>query len=296
MSSESTPTVVVTFIRHGESTDNLRDVWAGWKDAPLSNHGMNQAKALGKSLSSTRFAAIYASDLKRALWTGQAVRDAQPDPKPPLVESPLLREQRFGDAEGNPWSWNQTPGLSLEEHFARGIWPVLHERSQKFPGGESVDDLYVRATQAINELVMPRIWEAAREGKTGVHIALASHGLCISELIPALLVQDESGTHPGDKYRGLHNTAWTRLRIDVLGAKEGQPLDFPDSEPPKLRIRVTDVNRSEHLAGVTRQKGGIGSAAHDPAQKDIRAFFGGARLEEGRAASNAQDEAEVEIN
>ena len=45
------------------------------------------------------------------------------------------------------------------------------------------------------------------------------------------------------------------MKGDVLtssgkGAKEGQPLDFPDSNPPKLRIRVTDVNRREHLAGV----------------------------------------------
>ena len=170
---------------------------------------------MGKSLSNTRFAAIYASPLKRALWTGQAVRDAQADPQPPLTESLLLREQHFGDAEGEPWSWNQTAGLSLEEHFAKGIWPVLHGRSQKFPGGESLDDLGARATKAIHELVMPHIWQTAREGKAGVNIALASHGLCISELIPALLVKDESGHHPGDKYKGLYNTAWTRLTVEV---------------------------------------------------------------------------------
>ncbi len=170
---------------------------------------------MGQSLSSTPIAAVYASPLKRALWTGQAVRDAQPDPKPPLTESPLLREQHFGDAEGEPWSWNQTADLSLEEHFAKGIWPVLHERSQKFPAGESLDDLSARASKAIEELVMPHIWQAAREGKAGVNIALASHGLCISELIPALLVKDESGQHPGDKYKGLYNTAWTRLAVQV---------------------------------------------------------------------------------
>lgn len=33
--------ITVTCVRHGESTDNLRQVWAGWKDAPLSQHGMN---------------------------------------------------------------------------------------------------------------------------------------------------------------------------------------------------------------------------------------------------------------
>ena len=47
-----------------------------------------------------------------------------------------------------------------------------------------------------------------------------------------------------------------------------------------------------------RQKGGIGSAAYDPKQKDIRAFFGGATVkssEEGPSESNAEDEANVVI-
>ncbi|KAI0632352.1 phosphoglycerate mutase-like protein [Trametes polyzona] len=299
MSSGSAPTLAVTFIRHGESTDNLRSVWAGWKDAPLSNHGMNQAKAVGQSLSGTRFAAVYASPLKRALWTGQAVQEAQPDPKPPLEVSPLLREQHFGVAEGHPWQWGETPGLTLEDHFAQGLYPVLHERGQKFPEGESLDDLFARAKQAIDELVMPHVWSAAREGKKGVHIAMASHGLCISELVPALLLKDESGIHPGDKYRGLQNTAWTRVTVNVKGTKEGEPLEFSDSDPPKLEVRVTDVNRHEHLADIKRQKGGIGRAGYDPKQKDIRAFFGGAKVqaedEEGRSESNARDEADVVI-
>ncbi|KAI9058308.1 phosphoglycerate mutase-like protein, partial [Trametes sanguinea] len=307
MSTESTPAVIVTFIRHGESTDNLLSIWAGWKDAPLSNHGnagMNQAKAVGQSLSNIPFAAIYASPLKRALWTGQAVQEAQPDPKPPLTVSPLLREQHFGVAEGHPWQWNQDPNLTLEEHFAKDIWPVLHERHQKFPEGESLDDLFERAKKAIDELIMPHVWKAAREGKKGVHVAVASHGLCISELIPALLIKDESGVHPGDKYRGLQNTAWTRVTVDVKGLKEGEPLEFSNSDPPKLKVRVTDVNRHEHLADVKRQKGGIGRAGYDPKQQDIRAFFGGAKVEadagapedqEGRSASNARDEAEVDI-
>ncbi len=51
-----------------------------------------------------------------------------------------------------------------------------------------------------------------------------------------------------------------------------------------------------------RQKGGIGSAPHDPKQKDIRAFFGGAQIKpadeipEGRSESNALDEANVDIH
>ncbi len=49
-----------------------------------------------------------------------------------------------------------------------------------------------------------------------------------------------------------------------------------------------------------RQHGGIGSAAYDPKQQDIRAFFGGRKIDagqvEGRSESNAEDEANVQIN
>ncbi|OCH84190.1 phosphoglycerate mutase-like protein [Obba rivulosa] len=296
----STPTVTFTFIRHGESTDNLRDVWAGWKDAPLSIHGMNQAKALGESLSDTRFTAIHASPLKRALWTAQAVHNAQLEPKPPLAMSPLLREQHFGVAEGNPWTVQPLAGVSLEEHLARGVYPALHERSQKFPEGESLDDLARRADQAVEEILMPYVWQAARSGEKGVHVAVVSHGLCISELIPALMKRDASGIHPGHHYRGLFNTAWSRLTVDIKGAKEGEPKEFSDNDPPPLEIRATDLNRHEHLKKVARQKGGIGRAEYDPKQQGIRAFFGGGDIakpatEEGRSESNARDESEVDI-
>ncbi|KZT65800.1 phosphoglycerate mutase-like protein [Daedalea quercina L-15889] len=295
----STPTVTFTFIRHGESTDNLKSVWAGWKDAPLSNHGMNQAKALGKSFitSKTSFLVIHASPLKRALWTAQAVRDAHVEPQPPLTTSPLLREQHWGIAEGKPWIMEFQPGLSLEEHFARGLYPVLQSRSQRFPEGESLDDLAARAKKAVDELLMPYVWSAARGGEEGLHIAIVSHGLCISELIPSLLVRDQSGVHPGHRYRGLLNTAWTKVTVKVKGAKEGELMDFPDNNPPPLEVKVTDFNRHEHLDNVARQKGGIGSAEYDPNQQSIRAFFGGsAPVEEGRAASNAYDELDININ
>jgi len=55
-----------------------------------------------------------------------------------------------------------------------------------------------------------------------------------------------------------------------------------------------------NVSSQKRQKG-VGSGAHDPAQSDIRKFFGGgvidgkkATLEEGRAESNALDGATVQ--
>ena len=97
--------------------------------------------------------------------------------------------------------------------MANGVYPMLYGNDEKFPEGESINELAQRANGAITALVLPHVWQAAKEGKTGIHIAVVSHGLCISQMISELLKmsakQDE-----GD-YRGLLNTAWTRVVIDI---------------------------------------------------------------------------------
>jgi len=249
-------------------------------------------------LADTPFAAIFASDLKRAHTTAQALQTAQTQvPQPPLTTSPLLREQHFGIAEGKAWVLKQDTSKPLAELYAAGVFPIITKREGKFPDGESLNDLERRTTQAIHEIVMPAVWSAVRAGKKGVHIAVVSHGLCISELIPALLSKD-ANSPPRQDFRGLMNTAWTRVTVDVPGAKEGEPLEFPDDNPPPLSVRVTHVNVHDHIDKIKRQQGGVGSAAHDPAQKDIRAFFGGGSVKDEVKAqehseSNANDEVGV---
>ncbi|KAI0004609.1 phosphoglycerate mutase-like protein [Russula compacta] len=260
-------------IRHGESTDNLKYVWAGWKDAPLSNHGMNQARALGEFFADTHFTAIHSSDLKRAFTTAQALYDAQRDPKPTFDSSELLREQNFGVAEGKPWSYNWNLNINLEEEMAKGVFPTLHGNDEKYPEGESINDLAQRAKSAITAFVLPHVWRAAKEGQTGVHVAVVSHGLCISQMISELLKMNAKQDKEGN-YRGLENTAWTRVVIHVEGGQESQPTAV-DKEHPLLVMHVTDINKHSHIDNIKRQKGGIGSAAYDPKQKDIKAFFGG---------------------
>ena len=68
---------------------------------------------------------------------------------------------------------------------------------------------------------------------------------------------------------------------------------------PALSIKVTDMNHHEHLIGIVRleplfycvgadrrvhfstqkRQKGVGSQAHDPAQSDIRKFFGGGGID-----------------
>jgi broad specificity phosphatase PhoE len=147
----------------------------------------------------------------RAHATGQAVLKSHSAPKPPFISDKRLREQHFGIAEGQRWVIETPPNKTFEELYADGIFPVLKGRDEKFPEAESLNDLARRAESAIADCVVPHL-AAAAEGD--IHIAIASHGLCISELIAALLRLDPDSRRD-ISYAGLLNTAWTRAVVSV---------------------------------------------------------------------------------
>lgn len=231
----------------------------------LSQHPQ-QAKALGESYASIRLDAIITSDLKRAHATAVALLNGQPDPKPSFKVDRDLREQSFGDAEGSPWLMRQIPDKSLDDHFKDGQYPILFNRNERFPNGESLNDVAARAERTINDLVLkPYLSPAISSGVEDIHVAVVSHGLCISELIQALLKRNDGGA-PTKDYRGLLNTAWTRVTVQVkvmLGplrparlTKCMQPgvevlriTDGLENLPP-LIVTATDVNRHEHITNV----------------------------------------------
>ncbi|CAE6537640.1 unnamed protein product [Rhizoctonia solani] len=286
--------ITLTFVRHGESTDNLRSCWAGWADAALSNHGLNQAKAAGKFFSTYRITHMFASDLKRAHSTARAIYDAQPDPKPPLTVTELIREQHFGEGEGKEWGndeWCQPAG-----------------RDGKFAGGESLDDVARRADEFFETYLAPIIKDSVHKPSGEVNVVVVSHGICIAETLGALKRRcahlDTNGW--SGRFRGLHNTAWTRVsiglaEIELLGDTPGSngtpspsmtpdpgatlatkleesappPAQCDETGPPSLHMKIIACNQHGHLNGVVREKDGNQSSGDDPNQRKIREFFGG---------------------
>ncbi|KAN0139779.1 phosphoglycerate mutase [Lactarius tabidus] len=224
--------VIVTFIRHAHSVHNNCtliarpspvdiDVGKLWLTPLPYRLSGQEARLLGKYFADTHFTAIHTSDLKRAFDTAQVLYGHQKDPKPSFDSSGLLRELKVGRAAGNPID------------------------DDRFPGGESIKDLAVRARTALEELVLPHVWQAAKEGKTGIHVAVVSHGLCISELISELLNRDgKKGRSTGSEYSDIPNAGWTRVVIDIEGAQEGQIMDV-DKELPVLTMRMTHRDRKD---------------------------------------------------
>ncbi|WRT63767.1 uncharacterized protein IL334_000692 [Kwoniella shivajii] len=277
--------ITLTIVRHGESTDNLKALWAGWSDAPLSVHGMNQAKALGESFKTTKVDHIFASDLLRANWTAQQIHRNQPEPKCPFTTSELLREQNFGDAERKPFG-------------EKGGWQRKPGRDFKFDNGESPNDVRARANEAINRFIEPIIAGNHGSSPASKHVVVVAHGIFNAEFLGALLARRRDHKPLEWGYKGMTNTGWTRAEIGYIdefsrsptpniitnpsgpvspssSPSTSPPTDEDDNLTPGLSMRILCTDVTKHLEGVHRQKGGIGSTGFDEKQGDIRKFFGG---------------------
>jgi len=176
---------------------------------------MKQAEALGDYFAKTNVSidAIYTSDLLRAKTTANAVRDRQTSAEIPFQELHLLREQHFGAGEGMKFAKKEN-NLSITAHYAKGKFPALHTRQQKFPGGESLDELADRAENIIDEVITPEVLKEQQEGRPRT-VVIFSHGIFIAELVTSILKKDgqnQSNVNPRD-LRGMHNTGCTTLNV-----------------------------------------------------------------------------------
>jgi broad specificity phosphatase PhoE len=217
---------------------------------------------LGAAFLPIQFKAIHCSDLKRAFMTAKAIQDAQTIPKPPLQSSILLREQHYGSAEGKRWDSAQNPRLTLEDHFEKGVYPAPHGRSERFPGGESLDDLAERAEKVIDEVLTPYIQEDHEE----VCVAVVSHGTFLSELMAALVKRDASlkTTVQARDFRGMRNTGWTKVvvvstnrfpcvRMSTWQQKRdiGSEADT-STDTVRFHVEVVQINNWDHLLSLVR--------------------------------------------
>lgn len=157
MQPDQQPTRILA-IRHGETAWNAAGRIQGQLDVPLNEMGRRQVNRLARALAEEDIAAVYSSDLLRALETAQAVPRACGDP---IVTDVGLRERGFGEFEG----------LTYAEINAR--WPGMGERWRRrdptfgAPGGETLNEFHARAIATATRL------SALHPGQT---IALVSHG------------------------------------------------------------------------------------------------------------------------
>ena len=64
---------MIYFIRHGQTDDNLNQIYTGQKDVPLNQNGIEQAKSTAKELKDTKIDICFCSPLLRAKQTSEEI-------------------------------------------------------------------------------------------------------------------------------------------------------------------------------------------------------------------------------
>lgn len=163
--ASSQPAVKLWLVRHGQTDWNLEGRYQGQTDLPLNANGLLQAREVARFFTGKKIAAIYSSDLQRALQTANAIASLT---GVPVQVDQRLREINQGELEGQLYSVIKVkyPELIL----MRGRDP-LHARP---PGGETVWEVAQRVYQAIDEI-------SARHA--GDEVVIVSHGLSLATIL-----------------------------------------------------------------------------------------------------------------
>jgi 2,3-bisphosphoglycerate-dependent phosphoglycerate mutase len=201
-------------IRHGETRWNVEQRIQGQGDSPLTELGVEQARALARRLARERFDRLIASDLGRAMQTAQEIATVTGHE---IIPDTGLRERHFGEGEGLTYVEidRRYPGA-----FSR---TATVDPDLVIPGGESRRQFHERVTAAL---------EALAETYPGETLVVVTHGGVLATLyrhvhaidlarphsVPILNASYNEVTHDG---RAFRIDAWA----DIDHLPGAAPLD-----------------------------------------------------------------------
>ena len=234
--------------------------------------------------------------------TAEAIRRAQicnleeaPKADLSVLQLPVLREQDFGFYEGKPF-YTRTNNSSKS---GKDIHHAQPSDDPDFKDVESKESMALRMNEFLDEHMLPMI-----QGETTQPLAVAvvSHGIILSTLWKCLLkcfAKQSVTLAPGilignrgmlylEHLGGWSNTGYLELDIHLqVSASESIAQQLKETQvfQPQLALAGTTVslpgsamtiqtiNGKEHLKGLKRTGGGVGSSKFDGHQKTIESFF-----------------------
>lgn len=166
MEPETSTELIV--IRHGQTEWNHQGRIQGHLHGELSALGHCQVEALANRLAHTTFAALYSSDLHRAVQTAEAIARKSGHP---IQTDARLREKDYGDFEGLTMA-------EVRERYPEESARMASDEDFVIPGGESRRQTSRRVVECIEEI-------AARH--TGRRVLVVAHGGVLSSLFQHVL-------------------------------------------------------------------------------------------------------------
>lgn len=190
----------LVLIRHGESQWNRENRFTGWRDVPLSEKGLAEARTAGRKLveAGFDFDFAYTSRLKRAIHTLCIVQEEMDRLWIDVERDWRLNERHYGALTGLDKAetaakhgeeqvlvWRRSydiPPPAYADNDAEN--PSSDRRYAKLtpaqrPRTESLKDTVARVVPYWNERIAPRV-------KAGERVVIAAHGNSLRALIKHL--------------------------------------------------------------------------------------------------------------
>lgn len=182
---------------------------------------------------------------------------------------PELREKDFGSLEGLYWA---KPAPPVTEGWVEPETPEAIVR---------------RVTQFFVVHLFPVLEELLNGSGGGDRaVVVVAHGITLGYLVNALVTRLRSAKCPvyglpDGGAMSWRNTGYFECLVEPLTPGSFDPSHPQSSQvesqvtvfPSGIKATVERVNCVDHLAGLTRTKGGIGSARFDASQKTLDGFF-----------------------
>ncbi|KAI1471749.1 phosphoglycerate mutase-like protein [Daldinia caldariorum] len=282
-------------IRHGESVDNVAGLYAGSRDSPLTSHGVLQINRLGAHLAKScdpvaPIQYIFTSNLRRAYETADAVSKALADTRGltrgslsdgatdtgaslKVIRLPELRERDYGSSEGK--KYRNPNGLVQSD-------------------SETHDSMRIRVDRFLDSHLVPIVDKHVSDNIT---VAIVAHGIILGVILKALLkrfpkpadTSMRSGNHDKQsEFAAWSNTGVLQAKLEILSGMSksdctGEAVSSvntvaagngSDLHKQTICLTIEFTNNVDHLVGLKKTRGGIGSTQFDSRQRTMDSFFG----------------------
>ena len=155
------PTIYI--FRHGESQDNKNFIFSGWREAEITEKGMQQALAIAPLLKDKKIDMLIASPQIRALHTMMIAISLNPTARMLKIDTdPRIKERSYGNFQGKS---------KLEQYLEDPELTATIRRDYNYqpPQGESVAQVVERVKNFCDE-ILPLMREH------NLNVAVSCHG------------------------------------------------------------------------------------------------------------------------
>jgi 2,3-bisphosphoglycerate-dependent phosphoglycerate mutase len=168
-------TGTLILVRHGESEWNLKNLFTGWKNPPLTEKGVEEAREAGRKLKAAGIVpdVFFTSALGRAQQSLDLILEELGLTEVTITRTKLLNERDYGDLSG------------LNKDDARARWGeeqvLIWRRSYDVPppGGESLKDTAARTLPYYEGTIVPAL-------KAGHTVLVTAHGNSLRSIVMAI--------------------------------------------------------------------------------------------------------------